>query len=70
MQSQQGRTYYRGSRDDRQYTPRPLLSMDLGARTVRFGEYLSSREQEWLRDRINAEVRRLREYERSRRFLA
>jgi hypothetical protein len=28
---------------------------------VRFGESLSSREQEWLRDRINSEVRRLRE---------
>ena len=34
------------------------LLMDLGARSVRFGENLSQREQEWLRDTINAEVKR------------
>ncbi len=50
---QQERASYRRSR--------PALSMELGARTYRFGSDLSPREQEWLRDRINAEVRRLRE---------
>jgi len=35
--------------------------MDLGVRTVRFGETLSTREQQWVRDRFNAELRRLRE---------
>ena len=51
-----GRTYgYQ-----RQLTSRSVLALELGARTSRFGGELSAREQEWLRDRINAEVRRLR----------
>jgi Protein kinase domain len=57
----QGSAHYRRSRYEREYRSRSYLLMDLGARTVRFGESLSSREQEWLRDRINSEVRRLRE---------
>ena len=57
----QSGSYYRSSRRDRDYGPRSYLLMDLGARTMRFGESLSSREQEWLRDRLNAEVRRFKE---------
>jgi hypothetical protein len=57
----EGPTYYRRSRYDREYRSRLYLLMDLGVRTVRFGETLSAREQEWVRDRINAEVRRLKE---------
>jgi serine/threonine protein kinase len=43
-----------------QFPPRSVLALELGARTVRFGEQLSLREQQWLRDRITSEVRRLR----------
>ena len=46
------------SRSDRHSRSRSFLSMDIGARTFRFAGELSVREQEWLRDRINAEVRR------------
>ena len=56
---QQGRRSRHRSRYERRYEPRTFLSMDLGAHTVSFGEGLSVREQEWLRDRINAEVKRL-----------
>ena len=58
---QEGRSYYRRSGYEREYRSRSYLLMDLGARTVRFGESLSGREQEWMRDRINAEIRRLKE---------
>jgi hypothetical protein len=58
---QEGKSYYRHSRYERDYRARSHLLMDLGARTVRFGESLSTREQEWMRERINAEVRRLKE---------
>jgi hypothetical protein len=58
---QEARSYYRHSRYERDYRARSHLLMDLGARTVTFGESLSTREQEWMRERINAEVRRLRE---------
>ncbi|HEY9595390.1 MAG TPA: serine/threonine-protein kinase [Spirochaetia bacterium] len=33
------------------------LMLDVGARTLRFGETLSAREREWLRDAINEELR-------------
>jgi len=33
------------------------LELDVGARTLRFGENLSTREREWLRDAINEELR-------------
>ena len=33
------------------------LCLDLGVRTLRFGETLSDREREWLRDAINEQVR-------------
>lgn len=36
------------------------LRLDIGARTLRFGEHLSTREREWLRDAINAELRTAR----------
>jgi eukaryotic-like serine/threonine-protein kinase len=36
------------------------LYLDLGARTLRLGEGLSTREKEWLRDSINAALRRAR----------
>ena len=57
----EGRAPGRRSRYEREYAPRSFLSLDLGAKTYRFGAELSPREREWLRDRINAEVRRLRE---------
>jgi serine/threonine protein kinase len=34
------------------------LTLDTGARTLRFGENLSAREREWLRDSINDELRK------------
>ncbi len=37
------------------------LLLELGARTVSFGQNLSLREQEWLRDSINARIRQARE---------
>jgi hypothetical protein len=37
-----------------------LLKLDIGARTLRFGETLSDREREWLRDAINEELRKAR----------
>jgi eukaryotic-like serine/threonine-protein kinase len=37
------------------------LSLDTGARTLHFGENLSAREREWLRDSINQELRRARD---------
>jgi eukaryotic-like serine/threonine-protein kinase len=58
---QEGRSYYTHSHYEREYKARSHLLMDLGARTVRFGTSLSTREQEWMRERINAEVRRLTE---------
>jgi len=57
----EGQTYYRRSGYDREYRSRSYLLMDLGVRTVRFGETLSAREQEWVREKINAGVRRLKE---------
>jgi serine/threonine protein kinase len=57
----QGSAHYRRSRYDRESGSRSCLLIDLGVRTMRFGESLSSREQEWVRDRINTEVRRLKE---------
>jgi hypothetical protein len=36
------------------------LFLDVGARTLRLGDGLSNREQEWLRDSINGHLRRLR----------
>ncbi len=43
-----------------QLATRSALSLELGARTLTFAGGLSQREQQWLQDRINAEVRRLR----------
>jgi serine/threonine protein kinase len=51
------RSRYR-SRDRGQGTPR--LSLDVGVTTLRFGENLSAREREWLRDALNAELRKAR----------
>ena len=36
------------------------LLLDVGVRTLRLGDGLSKREQEWLRDSINDRLRRLR----------
>jgi hypothetical protein len=36
------------------------LTLDIGAQTLRFGENLSAREREWLRDAINDELRKAR----------
>jgi eukaryotic-like serine/threonine-protein kinase len=36
------------------------LALEIGARTLRFGENLSVREREWLRDAINDELRKAR----------
>jgi serine/threonine protein kinase len=36
------------------------LSLDVGATTLRFGENLSSRERDWLRDALNEELRKAR----------
>ncbi|HVP18885.1 MAG TPA: serine/threonine-protein kinase [Spirochaetia bacterium] len=58
---EEGRASHRGRhRHDRRFETGSTLALELGARTVRFGGQLSPREQQWLRDRINAEVRRLR----------
>ncbi len=36
------------------------LSLDVGVKTLRFGENLSAREREWLRDALNEELRKAR----------
>jgi hypothetical protein len=36
------------------------LSLDIGARTLRFGETLSPREREWVRESINDALARAR----------
>lgn len=41
--------------------PSRQLFIDLGGRTLRFGDGLSAQEQEWLRDAINEQVRKARE---------
>jgi serine/threonine protein kinase len=41
--------------------PTRLISLDVGARTLRFGDALSDREKEWLRDAINEELRKARQ---------
>jgi len=41
--------------------PVQLLTLDVGARTLRFGDTLSDREREWLRDAINEELRKARQ---------
>lgn len=40
--------------------PSRRLSLDVGARTLRFGESLSSREIEWVRESINDALRKAR----------
>jgi hypothetical protein len=50
------RSRYRSS--DR--TPAARLSLDVGVKTLRFGENLSAREREWLRDALYEELRKAR----------
>jgi hypothetical protein len=37
------------------------LNLDVGLTTLRFGENLTAKEREWLRDALNQEIRRARE---------